>query len=288
MKKRNFPCLFAAIVSLPLCTQDLSERIGICTSIQNASILKKAGCSYTEISIRDFLVPEQPDSAFAPNREEAAACVLPVYAGNNFFPGNFRLTGADFDLEKTLSYVDIAMRRAQQTGTQIFVLGSGGARHIPEGFDRATAVAQFTELCRRIALLGEKYRVTVVLEPLRREETNFINTVREGMEIVRAVDHPHLQVLADFYHMACVGEDAQALVEAGASLHHCHIAEQTGRAAPGMHGDDFTPYFRALKQIGYRGCLSIECNWTQLEEQAASAVAEVRRQIKQVYDEDFK
>ncbi|MDR1676255.1 MAG: sugar phosphate isomerase/epimerase [Tannerella sp.] len=288
MKKRHFLGLLFTVVSLSLCAQDLSERVGICTSIENASILKEAGCSYAEIGISGFFVPDRPDSAFVPNREKAATCVLPVSAGNIFFPGNLRLTGPDVDLEKTLAYVDVAMRRAQQTGTKIFVLGSGGSRRIPDGFDRETAVEQFTELCRRIALLGEKYGVTVVLEPLRKEETNLIHTVREGMEIVRAVNHPNLQVLADFYHMACAGEDAQALVEAGASLHHCHIAEKTGRTAPGVHGDDFTPYFKALKQINYRGSLSIECNWTRLEEQAASAVAEVKRQIRRVYDEDFK
>jgi sugar phosphate isomerase/epimerase len=283
MKKRCFSGLLAALVSLPLCAQDLSERIGICTSIEDVSTLKKAGCSYVEIAIYRFFVPDQPDSAFAPNRKAAVECVLPLAAGNIFFPGDFRLTGPDVDLEKTLAYVDVAMRRAQQTGTKTFVLGSGGARRIPDGFDRATAVAQFTELCRRIALLGEKYRVTVALEPLRKEETNFINTVREGMEIVRAVGHPNLQVLADFYHMACVGEDALAIVEAGASLHHCHIAEKNGRAAPGVHGEDFTPYLKALKQINYRGSISIECEWTHLEEQAAAAVAEVKRQIKRAY-----
>jgi sugar phosphate isomerase/epimerase len=288
MKKRHFLGLLFAVASLPLCAQDLSERIGICTSIQDAPLLKKAGCSYVEIGISGFFVPDQPDSAFAANRKAAAESVLPVSAGNVFFPGDFRLTGPEVDLEKTLAYVEVAMRRARETGTKIFVLGSGGARRIPDGFDRKTAVEQLTELCRRIALLGEKYGVTVVLEPLRKEETNLINTVREGMEIVRAVRHPNLQVLADFYHMACVGEDAQALVEAGASLRHCHIAEQTGRAAPGVHGDDFTPYFRALKQIHYQGSLSIECNWTQMEEQAESAVAEVKRQIRLVYDENPK
>ncbi|MDR2138961.1 MAG: sugar phosphate isomerase/epimerase [Tannerella sp.] len=274
-----------AIAAWPLCAQDLSERIGICTSVNHASLLKKAGCSYVEVGIYGFFVPEQPDSVFAANRQKAATSVLPVPSGNMFFPGHFRLTGPDVDLEKTVSYVEVVMQRAQQTGTRILVLGSGGSRRIPDGFERSTAVEQFTALCRRIALLGEKYRVTVVIEPLRNEETNFINTVREGMEIVRAVHHPNLQVLADFYHMACVGEDAQAIVEAGASLHHCHIAEKNGRAAPGVHGDDFTPYFKALKQINYRGLLSIECNWTQLDEQAASAVATLKRQIRRVYEE---
>ncbi|MDR3193997.1 MAG: sugar phosphate isomerase/epimerase [Tannerella sp.] len=288
MKKIYLPVLFFVFALLPLSAQDLSERIGICTSIAHDAILKSAGCSYLEIGIREFFVPEQPDSAFVSNRKEALACVLPLSTGNLFFPGDMRLTGPEVDLEATLRYVEAAMRRAQQTGTEIFVLGSGGSRRVPDGFDRAEAVAQFTELCRRIALLGGKYGVVVVIEPLRMEETNFIHTVREALEIVRAVHHPNLQALADFYHMACMGEDAQALVEAGAALHHCHIAEKDGRAAPGVHGDDFTPYFRALKQINYPGRLSIECSWTDMDEQAATAVAEVKRQIKSVYGDTLR
>jgi sugar phosphate isomerase/epimerase len=281
-KKEIVFLLLFVIVSQPFFSQDLGDRIGVCTSVKNASLIKNAGCSYVEIGIRDFFVPEQADSVFAANRKAASESILPILTGNGFFPNEIRLTGPTVDMERTIRYAKVAMQRAQQTGTKIFVLGSGGARNIPDNFDRTEAVSQFIELCKQIALLGEKYGVVVVIEPLRKEETNFINTVREGMEIVRAVHHPNLLVLADFYHMACVGEDAQALVEAGTSLHHCHIAEKDERTAPGVKGDDFTPYFKALKQIDYKGKLSIECKWTHFEEEIGPSVAEIKRQIRSI------
>jgi sugar phosphate isomerase/epimerase len=281
-KKKLILLQLFVIVSQSFFSQDLSERIGVCTSVKNAALLKNAGCSYVEIGIRDFFMPTKPDSAFAENRKDASESSLPLLTGNGFFPGEIRLTGPEVDIDKTIRYAEVAMQRAQQTGTKVFVLGSGNARNIPDNFDRTEAVSQFVGLCKQIALLGEKYGVVVVIEPLRKEETNFINTVREGMEIVRAVHHPNLLVLADFYHMACVGEDAQALVEAGASLHHCHIAEKDERTAPGIKGDDFTPYFKALKQINYRGRLSIECGWKNLGEEIGPAVAEIKRQIRSI------
>jgi sugar phosphate isomerase/epimerase len=175
------------------------------------------------------------------------------------------------------------MKRAQQIGVLIFVLGSGRARQTPDDYETEKATAQFVDLCRQIALLGEKYGVVVVIEPLRKQETNFINTVRQGTEIARAVNHPNLRVLADFYHMACEDEDAQAIVEAGSLLYHCHIAEKDERTAPGVKGDDFTPYFKALKEIKYQGKISLECSWKNFEEEIIPAVAEMKRQIRSIY-----
>ncbi|MDR0844011.1 MAG: sugar phosphate isomerase/epimerase [Tannerella sp.] len=282
-KKTVLSLFFLLAGSLSLFSQDLSERIGVCTSVKNAPAMQKAGCSYVEIGINGFLIPDKPDTDFAANLKDASEAVLPLYSGNIFFPGEIKLTGPEVNQETVLRYTETAMRRAKQVGVKIAVLGSGKARAVEEGADRAETVARFAGLCREIALIAGKYDVVVVIEPLRREETNFINTVREGMEIVRAVNHPNLCVLADFYHMACVDEDAQALVEAGASLRHCHIAEKEKRTAPGVKGDDFTPYFKALKQIGYQGNLSLECQWTNFDEEVIPAVAEVKRQIRSVY-----
>jgi sugar phosphate isomerase/epimerase len=268
--------------SLSVISQDLRDRIGVCTSVKNAPLLKQAGCSYVEIGINSFLVPDKDDAAFADNLKEAFASELPIYAGNTFFPGNIKLVGPEVNMETTLRFVETAMQRAKQIGFRIFVLGSGGARRIPDDYDTAKATAQFIDLCKQIALLGEKYDVVVVIEPLRRQETNFINTVRQGTAIARAVNHPNLLVLADFYHMLCEDEDAQAIVEAGDLLYHCHITEIAERTAPGIKGDDFTPYFKALREINYKGGISLECNWKNFEEEVATAVVEMKRQISSI------
>ena len=281
-RRTKISLILLLFTSLSLFSQDLCEKIGVCTSVKNVPVLKQAGCSYVEIGINSFLMPEQDDDAFGENLKEALASELPIYAGNVFFPGSIKLVGPDADLEATVRYAEVAMKRAKQIGIQIFVLGSGGSRRIPDDFDSAKATAQFIDLCKQIALLGEKYGIVVVIEPLRQQETNFIHTVRQGTEIVRAVDHPNVRVLADFYHMACEDEDAQAIVEAGDLLYHCHIAEKAERTAPGIKGDDFTPYFMALKEINYKGSISLECNWKNFEEEVTPAVVEMRRQIHRV------
>ncbi|MDR0796168.1 MAG: sugar phosphate isomerase/epimerase [Tannerella sp.] len=279
MKKIQIYLIFSLSVSLSLFSQDLRDRIGVCTSINNAAIIKQAGCTYVEIGINNFLMPEKDDTAFAANLKSASESVLPALAANSFFPGDLKLVGPDADPERAIRFAEIAMQRAKQIGTKTFVLGSGGARRIPDGFDSEKATGQFIDLCKQIALLGAKYDVVVVIEPLRKQETNFINTVRQGTAIARAVNHPNLCVLADFYHMLCEDEDAQAIVEAGNLLHHCHIAEKAERTAPGVKGDDFTSYFKALQDINYQGRISIECGWKNFNEEVAPAVAEMKRQI---------
>ena len=73
----------------------------------------------------------------------------------------------------------------KEIGIKILVLGSSGSRSIPEGFDRAEAEEQFTGFLKKIAPAAEKYGVIVAIEPLQTQETNFINTVKEGAEIAR-------------------------------------------------------------------------------------------------------
>ena len=282
-RKIQFCLVLFLVVSFSSFSQDLCDRIGVCTSVRNAPLLKQAGYSYVEIGINGFLVPDKDDATFAENLKSAAESMLPALAGNSFFPGDIKLVGPDANLELAVRYTEIAMQRAKLIGTKIFVLGSGRSRAIPDDFEREKATAQFVELCKHIAVLGEKYDVVVVLEPLRKQETNFINTVRQGTEIARAVNHPNLRVLADLFHMASEDEDTQAIVEAGDLLYHCHIAGKAERTAPGVKGDDFTSYFKALKEINYKGMISIECSWKNFEEEIAPAIAEIRRQIHRVY-----
>jgi sugar phosphate isomerase/epimerase len=61
-------------------------------------------------------------------------------------------------------------------------------------------------------------------------------------------------------------------------LKHTHIAEKEKRAAPGVAGDDFRSYFSALKKIGYKGKLSIECIWADMEKELPIALQTLQTQ----------
>ena len=159
------------------------------------------------------------------------------------------------------------------------VFGSSGSRNIPDGFPRKEGMDQFISLCKKIAPLAEKYDVTIVLEPLNKGESNIINSVAEGAEIVTSVDHKNFMLLADIFHMLRENEGAENIIKHGDLIRHIHIAENTGREAPGANGEDFTRYFRALREIDYKGLMSIECNWKDLTLQAQPALTELRLQI---------
>lgn len=262
----------------------LSERIGVCTSMHNAQLVKDAGGHHLELSLADFSAcNNQDDRAFEANRKEALECVLPIASTNGFFPGGVHVTGPQADHENALRVAENALRRAQQVGITTCVLGSGGARQIPDGFSREEAESQFIEMLKKLGPIAKKYGITIAIEPLRKQECNFINTVHEGYCIAKRVNHPNIRVNADIYHMLQEGEGPESILEAGRKyLRHVHIAENARRTAPGTDGDDFTPYFRALKDIGYRGIISIECGWEDFNRQVAPSIAELKRQMQSI------
>jgi len=260
----------------------LNPKLGVCSSLKNAEILKTAGADYIEAGVRRYLIPTESDENFGEKFAAFKKSALPIYSCNGFLPGSLKSTGADAVHDKILDYAEVAFRRAQQSGIKIIVFGSGGSRKIPEGFDASRARKQFVSLLKRMGPIAKKYDVTVVIEPLNKKECNFINTVSEGTDIVRQVRHGNIKVLADFYHMMCEDEGPESILKAGKDLRHCHIAELRGRTPPGVNGEDFTGYFQALKTIGYKGRISIECRWKDLNEQAPKAIETLKEQLNQV------
>jgi sugar phosphate isomerase/epimerase len=258
------------------------ERIGISTNISNNGILTAAGYSFVEENARGFLVPAEADSVFEQKLSLLKESKLPLEACNSFLPGNLKCVGPAPVHEEILKFGETTFRRARMAGIKTIVFGSGGARAIPEGFSREEARQQFISLCKQLAPIAKKYDVIISLEPLNTKECNFINSVAEGGEIVQEVNHDNFRLLADIYHMLMENESPSNIIKYGHLLYHTHIAEKTGRSAPGVNNEDFTQYFKALKEVKYEGRMAIECTWKNLEEQASGALLFMRRQIAEV------
>ena len=254
-------------------------KIGVCTAYDNNRILEEAGYSYIEESVQNFLVPLDEEAAFTEKLEKFKSSHLLIPACNSFIPGKLKSTGPDAQHEEIMRYAETAFHRAQITGVGIIVFGSSGSRNIPEGFPVKEGMDQFIGLCTRMAPLAQKYQVTIALEPLNKSESNIINSVAEGAEIVQTVNHLNFRLLADIFHMLRENESPENIIKYGDLIRHVHIAENAGREAPGVSKEDFTPYFRALKEIDYKGLMSIECSWKDISLQAGPALAELRRQI---------
>ncbi len=280
MKKLTI--LFVALsVAATLTMAQAQVSLGVCSSIRNAQKVKDAGGDFIELSVTGFLQPQLSDDEWtAGNLAQALASPLPIHACNGFFPGTIKLTGPERDHDAALAWCEVAFRRARQVGIKMLVLGSGGSRNHPEGYDKATAVAEFTELLRRMGPLAARHDVVVVLEPLRRAEANYMNTVAEGVAIVKEVGHENIRCLADVYHMLEENEGAEVLVAEREYIHHMHIAEKTERSVPGTHREDLSPYYNAMRDAGYSGGLSIEARWDDFDTQIAPAITELKRHTR--------
>ncbi len=157
-------------------------------------------------------------------------------------------------LERLRGHIDLA----GEVGSAV-TIGSisgklGGCQGEERRDRRAQALGCLAEACRAARRLG----VTVLLEPLNRYESDYINTLADGMEVAAEIGAPNLKLLADTFHMNIEEVDlAGSLRAAGPSIGHVHLAD-TNRQAPGHGHLDVAGVLRALADIGYRGYFSFE------------------------------
>jgi len=253
-------------------------QIGYCTGLKNVAAAKQAGFEYVELSTTE--IAGLSDTDFERAASDLAVAGLPTPAANLFLPATLKVTGPAVDRDGQIAYVTKAFDRLARVGVHVVVFGSGGARRVPDGFARDEGFTQLTEFGRRIAPLARAKGLTVAVEPLRREETNIINSAAEGLQLVEAVNDPGFQLMVDFYHLASEHEDPSIIVRARSHLRHLHMANPNGRVFP--RSDDeyaYAPFFAALRSIGYDQRISVEASTSDLQADAPRAIALLRRAL---------
>jgi sugar phosphate isomerase/epimerase len=248
-------------------------KFGVCAPIESAGILAAAGYDFIELHVQRDLKTTEAEDAFADILPGIQGAAVPAIAANCFVPGELSITGPAVEQDALEAYASMAFERAARAGLETIVFGSGGARRIPDGFDRDMAWKQLVRFGQQIGPLASAHGVTVVVEPLNRRECNVLNLVGECAQYVREVDHPNVRLLVDAYHWAVEDDSEEDLVAALPLIRHAHIATYTSRMAPGLEPCDFRPFFRALARGGYDGRLSIEGRWSAFEDDAPQALA---------------
>ncbi len=255
--------------------------MGIAAPLDKAAALKLEGADFLTESVGNFLVPDKDEAEFEKNLAKLAASPLTILACNGFIrPANLHCVGPDANHDQILTWAETTFRRMKKANGKIIVFGSGSARMIPDGWPKDKAEAQFVALLKRLGPLAEAQAVTVTVEQLQADECNFINHIGEGAALIRAAGHPNIRMLADLYHIACGGDTPADLKAAMDVVVHVEIAEKVGRTVPGISGDDFRPYFRVLRETGYKGAVSIEGKWEP--GQIGPAFKEIAKQAEEV------
>ncbi len=255
-----------------------SARIGVCVDPDKFDAAQAAGFDYVETNASK--VAALSDEDFEKLAAQVARLRIPLAATMSFIPAAIKLTGPDVDPARQMAYVTTTLGRLKRLGVKVVVLGSGGARRVPDGFSKDEALTQLVDFCRRTAPIAREHGITIVVEPLRRQETNIINTAREGLALVRAVDRPEIRLLVDFYHLAEEGEDPGVIAEAGPLVVHTHIANPAGRVYP-LKAEEasYGGFFANLCKSGYSGRMSIEASTKDFASDAPRSLALLRQAL---------
>ena len=198
---------------------------------------------------------------------ENAKSSLKLLAVNSLFPGHFRLADPAGDAEAYVAYAANLFDIMRELGAKYAVFGSGAARSIhADTYTYEEGLRTLTAFVASVGAEAEKRGVTLVIEPLRKAETNIFVTVPESGDYVRKLNQPGVRLLYDAFHMAEEKTDLSCVCGYADILRHCHIAEAPKRTRPGADDSGDPSYLRTfaaeLMKSGYSGGVSIECGFT--------------------------
>ena len=123
---------------------------------------------------------------------------------------------------------------------------------------RSQQWAWATENLRKAADHAASRGVKLAIEPLNRFETDLINTVEQGVDLVSRIGRSNVGLLLDTFHMNIEEHSVpDAIRRAGSHLLHFHACAND-RGIPGKDHLPWVEIKKALSNVGYTGPWVIE------------------------------
>lgn len=160
--------------------------------------------------------------------------------------------------ERTADYLRGLADLCADLGGTILVLGSPKQRSLAGGVSEQTGTARFLETIRPCLQACAAHVVTLCLEPLGPDETNFLNTLESAQNLITLADSPACRTIFDVKAAATEATSFDELIsDHRGIIAHVH-ANDANRRGPGFGETDFVPIFDVLSKIGYDRWVSVE------------------------------
>jgi sugar phosphate isomerase/epimerase len=208
-----------------------------------------------------------------------------ISTGQVYADGGLMLTHDDPQKRREVmtvfkEFIDLAATFGQ-------LVNIGRVRGPIDGRSRAYVEELFVEVARELCDYAEPQQVTLILEPVNRYETDFINSVPEGVQLMQQIGRPNMQLMPDVFHMNI--EDKTVGPELATYIHfvnYIHMAD-SNRLAPGQGHLDFPGIFREIQQAGYDGWVSVEILPLPTPDMAAKQAADYLLPLVKTYNEQL-
>jgi len=221
---------------------------------------------YNGIEIAPFTLAPSAEDITAGQRKETRRIIEEagletvglhwLFAG----PSGLHMTTTDNQIwGRTRDYLSCLLDLCSDLGGRVLVLGSPKQRSIVEGQTKEGAWQRAVELLSSVLDKAGDLGLAICLEPLSTVETDFINTVAEGMKMVRQINHPALKIHLDVKAMCSEQTPVPDIIRSVSvdDIGHFHVND-ANLYGPGMGDVDYAPIAEAIKDVGWNKWLSVE------------------------------
>jgi sugar phosphate isomerase/epimerase len=213
--------------------------------------------------------------------DQTAAQILQHLSGTGIcvsaIVGSVKLLDPDPDPRAAAIELDRQrLELARQLGAMgVIEVPTFGPCRFDQGTDPGLEDGVLVRGLKQLAADARRTGVKILLEPLTRKETHYMNLQGHGARIIKAVGEPGFALLSDFYHMQMEEADiSRTLTQFGGHTAYVHMADGERRTEPGSLPFNYKPGFGALKRHGYRGWLTVESGATDSPELALARARE--------------
>jgi sugar phosphate isomerase/epimerase len=171
----------------------------------------------------------------------------------------FHVTSPDTEVRrKTADYLKELARLCVDLGGKVMVFGSPQQRNLLPGVSPEQGMEYAAAVLRTVLPTLEANEVVVALEPLGPQETNFLVTTAEAVELAERIGSPQVRLHLDCKAMATESTPPAELIRKYHQLTAHFHANDPNRQGPGMGQLDMRPILEALGEVDYRGWVSVE------------------------------
>ena len=167
------------------------------------------------------------------------------------------LTSLDGALRlKAREYIARLIDIAARFGAPVIIGSMQGS--VEKGGTHVQALGWLREALNELGERAKTRGAKLILEPLNRYETDIINRLAEGKEMLQSLRTDNVALLADLFHMNIEEESLpEATRAAKGYIGYVHLADSNRRPA-GFGHTGFEGVIEALRAIGYDGYVSAE------------------------------
>ena len=217
---------------------------------------EELGFDAIEMSVRD---PSDPAVVSCDDQARRRGVRISALAtGQSFYSDGWSLTSDDLDVQALLRdrmnrIIDLAA-----PWEALVVIGGVRGELTGSGSERVDQYRRAVEAARRMAEYAATQNVSLVVEPINRYETNYLNTIDEALQFIAEVGLDNMGVLADTFHMNIEEVSmAASMRSAGGRILHAQFTD-SNRLAAGQGHIDFHELAEVLAELDYGGYLSAE------------------------------